>query len=489
VTDLFRTGTYLRCPGGNVENVPEQIAAGMTWALLNIGDDPCVRRDPAVWDHQRFLYRATSLPHGPWLHVRSLADLDFLIRVGVEWQADVIGCNIEDVVEDGLSLREVGRRLLGGWVQPFGKPVHMATLPWVQNGQGWQHVAFAYLALEMFPLEGGQPYLDEWERCVDHAFAEGAERVTLLYSTTSPRSVYPNVAHCLYTADNVTDWRTWKDAVPQPVPRPPAPPTPPEVPMLTVKQFPYTGPCFGPGPKQTLNYSTVKGIKRAMIRLGLLDQKLGEETDDFGSGLRQALKEYQRASHLTVTGDYRKGTWLALRSERLETGPHAGEYAIDRLGRRYVQEDVLTMCYPHPEWALSQVCQGPHQTDGLPWTNWAIDFCAPGGTPVLAVERATITRLSGHDPNYPPNNAIGIWGWSIYYETADGGTYFSTHYGSRSVKLGQVVEVGTPIGLVGSWPGNPSRSHTHLGYSHPKGSAYAKAHILEVANAPRFPLL
>src|SRR4029077_14254648 len=37
--------------------------------------------------------------------------------------------------------------------------------------------------------------------------------------------------------------------------------------MLTVKQFTFTGPCYGPGAKQTRNYSTVKGLKRAVIRL------------------------------------------------------------------------------------------------------------------------------------------------------------------------------------------------------------------------------
>lgn len=490
--DLFRTGQYTRKPGGNVDCVAAAKAAGVEWGLLNIGSD--VGRDPSVYDDLRKHYRAAGVPVGPWLHVHSLEDLVWLIEIALQWDADLIGPNLEGVHEEGLDLREVGGYLRDFWLGPTnGKPVHVATLPWIQNGQGWHHLDFATFALEMFPLEGnGQVYLDQWQRCVDHAFAEGCEKVTLLFSTTSPRSVYPNVAHCLYTADNIAcDYSQWTDTVPQPIPRPPAPPTiPPEVPtMLTVKQFPYTGPCFGPGPRQTLNYSTVKGLKRAMIRLGLLDQKLGEETDDYGSALRAAMKVYQRSVHLTPSGDYGKGTWLALRSEKLETGPNAGEWAMDKRALAYVREDVLKLCYPHPEGALSSVCQGPHQTDGLPWTNWAIDFCAPGGTPVYAVERATIARFSGHDPALPPNNDIGIWGWTIYYETADGGTYFSTHYGSRTCKVGQLVEMGTVIGKVGSWPGDPGRSHTHLGYSHPKGSAYAKAKIIEVAAAPRIPLL
>jgi hypothetical protein len=486
---LFGTGTLLRRPGGNVENVGEQKAAGVSWATLNVGVD--VARDPTVWDYQRKLYRQAGIPHGPWMHVRTMDDLTYLLGVAVDWQADLIGPNVEDVVDDHLSLQEIGGYLLDFWVNPYGKPVHMPTLPWVQNEQGWQHVAFAYLALEMFPLEGnGQMYLDEYQRCIDHAFREGAKRVTLLYSTTSPRSAYPaSVAHCLYTADNVTDWSEWKDTVPQMPPTPPKPPIPPEVPMLTLKHFPYTGPCFGPGAKQTRDYSTVKGLKRGMIRLRLLDQKLGEETDDYGTALRDAMKAYQRSVHLTTTGDYGKGTWLALRAEKLEQGPHAGEWAMDGVALKYVRADTLKLCYPHPAGTLSQVCQGPHQTAGLPQVNWAIDFCAPGGTPVYAVERAEVTRLSGHDPSLPPNNAIGIWGWTIYYKTADGYEYFSTHYGSRIVKVGQIVEVGQVIALVGNWPGDPGRSHTHLGVSSPKGSADAKAKIEAVAKAARIPLL
>jgi hypothetical protein len=357
-------------------------ANGVSWFALNIGSDPCVQRDPSVWDEIRKRCVAASMPVGPWMHCHSISDVEFLIDVGVQWQADFIGCYLEDVSGENISLQEVGGYLLDFWVHPYEKPVHMPTLPWVQNEQGWQYVSFAYLALEMFPEEGGQPYLDDWQRCVDHAFSEGAKRVTLLYSTKTPRSAYPNVAHCLYTADDAGDWSAWEDQIEQIIPKPSAPPKPPEVSMLTAKQFPYTGPCFGPGSKQTLNYSTVKGLKRAMIRLGLLDQKLGEETDDYGSALRAAMKAYQRSVHLTATGDYGKGTWLALRAEKLELGPHAGEWAMDALALKYVKADVLTLCYPHPEGALSQVCQGPHQTDGLPWTNWAIDFCAPGGTPV-----------------------------------------------------------------------------------------------------------
>jgi hypothetical protein len=491
VTDLFDTGTLLRRPGGNVELPAEQKAAGIEWATLNVGGD--VGRDPTVWDKQRGLYRLHGIPHGPWMHVRSMADLTYLIDVAHDWNAALVGPNVEDVVTDKLSLQEIGGYLLDFWVGPTnGKPVHMPTLPWVQNAQGWQHVAFATLALEMFPLEGqGQMYLDNYQACIDHAFAEGARKVTLLFSTTSPRSVYPNVAHCLYTADNVTNWSDWKDTVPQPVPLPPVPPPPPppEVPtMLSVTRFPFTGPLYGPshsaGP--TLNRASVKGLKRAMIRLDYLQAPLGSETDDFGPALEEAFKKWWRAEGgAGAWSAYGRGSWTLLRGAKVTSGPNAGKYAMDAKALAYVREDALTRCYPHPAGAPGTfVGQGLHVTAGLAG-NWAIDFMAPGGTKVLSVENAKIVRLSGSDPSGGAQQSIGIFGWSIHYETPEGFRYFSTHYGTRCVVEGQRVDCGQVVGTVGSWPGDPGRSHTHLGVTSPFGEASAKKRITEISQAKK----
>jgi len=95
---------------------------------------------------------------------------------------------------------------------------------------------------------------------------------------------------------------------------------------LTLAQFPYTGPCFGPpGDRQTRNYSTVKGLKRAMIRLGYLDQKLGSETDDYGPELKAAMKRFQKSENLTQDGNYERSEYGALRYRKVQAGPHKGE--------------------------------------------------------------------------------------------------------------------------------------------------------------------
>lgn len=104
---------------------------------------------------------------------------------------------------------------------------------------------------------------------------------------------------------------------------------------------------------------------------------------------------------------------------------------------------------------------------------------------MLAVVNAYVTRLSGHPPSSGAAQSIGIFGWSIYYDTADGYHYFSTHYGTRTVAVGQQVDCGQVLGTVGGWPGDPGRSHTHLGCSSSRGSAAAKAKILEVSQAKK----
>ena len=146
------------------------------------------------------------------------------------------------------------------------------------------------------------------------------------------------------------------------------------------------------------------------------------------------------------------------------------------------------LCYPHP--ANLGLHRPPasdlHETGGLPG-NWALDFMAPGGTPILAPQAGTITRLSGHPPS---DGVIGsdVFGWSLYLTTAPGKiVYFCTHMQDRAVKVGQKVKLGQLLGHVGHWPHDPGRSHTHLGVTHPAGYKAAIARIQAVRKAPMLP--
>ena len=149
------------------------------------------------------------------------------------------------------------------------------------------------------------------------------------------------------------------------------------------------------------------------------------------------------------------------------------------------------LCYPHPAGPGVTIGQGLHETGGIPG-NWAFDFMAPGGWPVLASCDATVSRFSGHDPatGLHPNAQGDVFGWSLYLKDSQGRTYFLTHLGSRTCQVGQRVTCGQQLGTVGNWPNDPGRSHTHEGVTSPAGAtqvAQSKARITAISTAPKLP--
>ena len=103
-----------------------------------------------------------------------------------------------------------------------------------------------------------------------------------------------------------------------------------------------------------------------------------------------------------------------------------------------------------------------HQTAGLPGYP-AIDVFGNPGEDVQAPEGGRIRRLSGKDPR-KGGMPGGPYGWSIYLD-APSGDYYMTHFGSRKVKVGDVVKRGQVIGTIcnSSVSGKPGTSHIHLG--------------------------
>ena len=215
---MFReTGVLLRTPGGNVENIADQKRV-IRWAALNVGAE--VDRDPSRWNRQRTLYADAGITTLPWLHCRTLDDVDFLVSAGERWESPAIGLNIEDVEGDKLELSQVARRL-----ERWRREILMPTLPWVQNGQGWHVLARCVAALEIFPDENEAS--KKQQDCIDHAFAEGLTKVALMYKTKPPNlpEHYDlSLCHSLYTADDITPipeaWAAWEHAGKE---RPPMP--------------------------------------------------------------------------------------------------------------------------------------------------------------------------------------------------------------------------------------------------------------------------
>lgn len=156
---------------------------------------------------------------------------------------------------------------------------------------------------------------------------------------------------------------------------------------------------------------------------------------------------------------------------------------------------TTTKAYPAVVFPIGKAWQTPrpsflHDTGGIPG-NVALDFMAPGGSNVLAPETCRVLRLSGHDPstgtwaNGRPDPGGDVFGWSCYLETSTGYVYFVTHLGTRQLKVGERIPVGTLIGTVGHWPRDPGRSHAHIGVTSGRGRAKSVARIQRVAAAKR----
>jgi predicted nucleic acid-binding Zn-ribbon protein len=124
-----------------------------------------------------------------------------------------------------------------------------------------------------------------------------------------------------------------------------------------------------------------------------------------------------------------------------------------------------------------------HQTAGLPGYP-AIDVFARPGTQVGSPIAGRVVKLSGRPPSAGAyEGAGGPFGWSEYI-SGSGRTYFLTHFGSRSVSLGQRVRYGQTIGTVGNYPGGVP-DHIHEGLHGAGMAVTGSPGAVASINAPR----
>lgn len=233
-----------------------------------------------------------------------------------------------------------------------------------------------------------------------------------------------------------------------------------------------------------LKGSDVEAVRRGSIRY-LGDDKLWAgyekmktaEARTFGPGMKALVGKVEAKAKMHVDGKAGPAVDRVLRLHRGYDGTAYG------LLKQYADAQIA-WCYPHPIGATSSICQKLHPTAGLDG-NMAYDFCATPGTKVLAVVGCEVVKISGHPPSYVVDPGLGIFGWNLHYRTPSGYRWFSTHYGSLAVRVGQELKHGHVVGAVGRWPGDPGRSHTHLGVTSPHGRADSIAWIERVAYAPR----
>lgn len=104
-----------------------------------------------------------------------------------------------------------------------------------------------------------------------------------------------------------------------------------------------------------------------------------------------------------------------------------------------------------------------HETAGLPGYP-AFDYMARAGTACVAPVSGRVVKLSGHDPaGGPTDGPHGPFGWSVYIDGDNGRTYFLTHMGTRTVRIGDRVKQGQRIGSVGNYVRWGGADHIHMG--------------------------
>lgn len=395
--DLFTPGAYCRAVGGNLER-PEIQAPVVRWLAWSINPDNGAGGAVRPWDKCRGLWDGAGLESFPWLHCRSLEDVDRLIDVGIAEKSPAIGLNIEDVVSDFAGDLEAVAERLERWTGP----VHMATLGWIQNGQGWSALKRCVVALEINPDEVPAVGADV-PGCIAHAFAEGLVNVTLMYGTKAPNAPEDydlGICHSLYTADDITPtaeaWKLWDAPGPceklSPVTPPPAPPAWYEKPYATGSPV---GPdklprvLFPPkAGKGTQSGDDVTAFKRAISRGGRLIPwspttwsptygdafALGDGSGQVGkSGVRGFQRQTWPNNTARQTGDLDDLTYQALRRARISDpeAPHFGEPLIDATAVKLLrqasgefQQDAKVAAW---RVAVTDYCQRAEVASSLAW--------------------------------------------------------------------------------------------------------------------------
>lgn len=201
--------------------------------------------------------------------------------------------------------------------------------------------------------------------------------------------------------------------------------------------------------------------------------------ETFGTGKRTLMKKAAKKAELPQYGVLGPALYQAL----WEAGCYKGR-GTDLL-LEYARPVMPSLVYVHDKRFASYSTGNVHVTGGISG-NYALDFMAEPGTPVLALEDGVISRTSGNDPRTGLHGSFrDVFGWSIYLKVRFG-FYYLTHMGRLFVHGGDTVKVGDVIGEVGDWPHDRGRSHTHAGYTNILHLSYLSTRqIRTVAAAPR----
>lgn len=232
----------------------------------------------------------------------------------------------------------------------------------------------------------------------------------------------------------------------------------------------------------------VYGHKRAEHRYlqdGLLDDleaKPAKVQRHAGEGFAVLTKRCQRKARQPQTGVFDE----RLYNELWRVAAYDAR-ATNAVIQYNMAHPKLELCFAFPSNVVARICQDIHPTGGKPG-NYAYDYCAAIGSPIVAVEDAEIIRLSGSPLSADTPDPYGVAGYSTTYVGKTGYEWFFTHQGARAPGLyvGQKVEVGEPIGFLGDQ--KYRIDHIHGGVSSPLGPADARRRLRAMNRAPRVTL-
>lgn len=185
------------------------------------------------------------------------------------------------------------------------------------------------------------------------------------------------------------------------------------------------------------------------------------------TGYKESLMDYARLLKEGVgqQSDFYKGVWKSEAASYQEaasylTGRYATDTTYDQKLKALIEAYALTRYdQKKPDVTASETYLFPVEkavvtsTFGPRWGSFhrGVDFAAAFGTPILASQSGTVIRSEVHPS----------WGNYVAILHEDGMTTLYAHNQQNLVKVGQQVEQGETIALMGS-TGNSTGAHLHF---------------------------